>query len=179
MFIYLSMIESEEDKSKFERLYLTYRQQMYYSAKRILKDDYLAEDAVHLAFIKIIEHLEKINEEDCHKTKGFIVIVVEHIAIDLYNKRSKEDLVFLNRNDFDTVQQKQESSVSDSEDRIEALRAELPLNFSTVLRFKFSHGYSNLEISKILGISEENVRQRILRGKKHLSKLLNEGMVNA
>ncbi len=176
MFIYLSMIETEEDKSKFERLYLTYRQQMFFTANRILKDQYLAEDAVHLAFIRLIDNLEKINEEDCHKTKGFIVIVVEHIAIDLYNKRRKEDLISLDDNEFSAMQHKKDDTHSD--EGIEALIADLPVNYSTVLRLKFSHGYNNFEISKILEISEENVRQRILRGKKHLSKLLSEGMVD-
>ncbi len=37
MIIYLSIIESEEDKSKFEQLYITYRQTMFYVANRILR----------------------------------------------------------------------------------------------------------------------------------------------
>lgn len=36
-------------------------------------------------------------------------------------------------------------------------------------------GYSNEEISEILKISEENVRQRISRGKKRLIEILAEG----
>jgi len=35
---------------------------MFYVANSILKDEHLAEDAVHQAFIKIIENLNKINE---------------------------------------------------------------------------------------------------------------------
>jgi RNA polymerase sigma-70 factor (ECF subfamily) len=49
--IYLSIIDSEQDKNKFEILYTTYRKLMFYVANRILKDQYLAEDAVHQAFI--------------------------------------------------------------------------------------------------------------------------------
>ncbi len=50
MLIYLSMIELEEDKNKFEQLYITYKQTMFYVANRILKDEYLSEDVVHQAF---------------------------------------------------------------------------------------------------------------------------------
>ena len=41
-----------------------------------------------------------------------------------------------------------------------------------MLRLKFSQGYTNEEISKILKISEGNVRQRISRGKKKLAEIL-------
>lgn len=73
MLIYLSMIETEEDKSKFVQLYETYKNLMFYVSNRILNDEYLAEDAVHQTFIKIIENLDKIKEVRCHKTKSYIV----------------------------------------------------------------------------------------------------------
>lgn len=57
MLNYLTMIDSEEDKSKFEKLYLTYRQTMFYVANRIIKDEYIAEDIVHQSFLRLINHL--------------------------------------------------------------------------------------------------------------------------
>lgn len=53
MLICLSLIDSEEDKSKFEQLYLSYRQLMHHVALGILKDHHKAKDAVHEAFIPI------------------------------------------------------------------------------------------------------------------------------
>lgn len=46
--IYLSVIDAEQDKNKFEILYTTYRKLMFYIADQVLKDEYLAEDAIHL-----------------------------------------------------------------------------------------------------------------------------------
>ena len=92
MFIYLNMIESEEDKSKFEQIYNTHKQTMFYVANRIIKDQYLAEDIVHQAFLKIIDNLDKINEINCHKTRSFIVIIVQNLSIDFYRKRKREDI---------------------------------------------------------------------------------------
>lgn len=66
---YLSIIDTDQDKEKFEKLYTQYRRLMQYVAHDILKDDYLAEDAVHTAFIKIIANLNKIGDISCHKTK--------------------------------------------------------------------------------------------------------------
>ncbi len=173
MIIYLSTIDSKEDRSKFEQLYITYRQRMFYIANRILKDEYLSEDAVHQAFLRIIDNLDKIDKVDCHKTQGFIVVIVENIAIDFYRKRKRENNI-----SFDEIEiyigDMREDDIPILND-IETAILKLPTNYSTVLRLKFSQGYSNKEISDILNISEENVRQRISRGKKRLAKILTEG----
>lgn len=50
MIIYSSMLETEEDKSKFEQIYSKYKQIMFFVANRILRDEYLSEDAVHQHF---------------------------------------------------------------------------------------------------------------------------------
>lgn len=173
MLIYLSMIELEEDKSKFEQLYITYKQTMFYVANRILKDEYLSEDVVHQAFLRIIDNLSKIDKIDSHKSKGFIVIIVENIAIDFYRKRKRENHI-----SFDEVEIYIEDIKSNDNfilSDIEKAILKLPVNYSTVLRLKYSQGYSNEEISQILKISKENVRQRISRGKKRLTEILAEG----
>ena len=51
--IHLMMIDAEEDKQKFVILYETYRHLMMKVALNVLKDTFLAEDAVHEAFIKL------------------------------------------------------------------------------------------------------------------------------
>ena len=86
MLIYLSLLDSEEEISKFELIYSTYKKQMYYTANNILKDSHLAEDAVHNAFLRIINNLEKIEDINSHKTKGLIVIIVKNVSIDIYRK---------------------------------------------------------------------------------------------
>ena len=60
MIIYLQMIESDEDKSKFEQLYIMYKGLMFHVAMKILKNEFDAEDAVHQAFLSLIENLKKI-----------------------------------------------------------------------------------------------------------------------
>ena len=51
--LYLSLIDSDESKDKFEELYLKYRKQMKKIAFKILGDDGLAEDAVHIRSVSI------------------------------------------------------------------------------------------------------------------------------
>ena len=92
MLIYLAIIDSPEDQSKFEIVYNTYKSLMFYVADKILHNEQDAEDAVHNAFIKIAENIQKVGEPICPKTKSYVVTIVESKAIDIYraNQRRKE-----------------------------------------------------------------------------------------
>ena len=87
---YLNLIDSEDKKDKFESLYLKYRKHMKYIAIKILGDEQLAEDAVHNAFLKILNHLNKFQNIDCQETRNLIVIIIRSVSIDMYRKRKKE-----------------------------------------------------------------------------------------
>lgn len=56
---YLSMLEADEDKNKFEELYMKYRDDMYNIAFSILHNCEDAEDAVHDTFVSIANNFEK------------------------------------------------------------------------------------------------------------------------
>ena len=43
MLVYLAALDSERERTKFEQVYLTYRQVMFYTANSILRDPQLAE----------------------------------------------------------------------------------------------------------------------------------------
>lgn len=170
MLLYLALIEKEDDKRKFENLYVSYKQTMYYVAYRILKNIHTAEDAVHLAFIRVIKNLDKIDEKNSHKTKGFLVIITENIALDLYRKQKRENT--LSYDDLEPFMQHQSTYPSrDSEELYTAIK-KLPIKDATILELKYSHGYKDHEIGLILDISHDNVRKRISRAKLKLGELL-------
>lgn len=171
MLIYLALIEGEADKRKFERLYANYRQTMYYIAYGILKNRAVAEDAVHQAFLRVIDRLEKINEEDCHKTRGYLVIITKHIAIDMYRKQQREQALSYEELEYSVA----DTVGSDRTNEIWQAIDQLPANYSMVLKLVYSHGYTNKEAAQMLHITEENVRQRIARAKKKLAEILEEG----
>ena len=58
--IYLTLIETDEEKQKFIVFYEQYRKLMFYIAKEILKEDQLSEDAVQEAFLRIAKNFHKI-----------------------------------------------------------------------------------------------------------------------
>ena len=89
MLIYLQMLESPEEKSILEQIYLEYRGLMYHVAYEILHNEQDAEDAVHHAFVKIAENIKKITDPVCPKTHSYVVTIVEHQAIDQYTHAAR------------------------------------------------------------------------------------------
>ncbi|MBS5316116.1 MAG: sigma-70 family RNA polymerase sigma factor [Clostridiales bacterium] len=176
MFIYLMMLDTEEEKSKFEKVYFKYRQLMFQIANGILKDEYLAEDVVHKSFIKIMKHLDKIKEIECPKTKGFIVIIVKHAAIDLYRKRKRENTIQID----EEVLIEHRGTTVDQEviDKIEnpltAAILSLSYHYSEIILLKYNHNYADKQIAELLGLSEDNVKKRLQRAKKKLKEIMKE-----
>lgn len=73
MLIYLSLIEEDAEREKFEMLYDAYRNLMFYLANEILGDTQDSEDVVHQSLIKIIEILDKISQPRCPQTRALVV----------------------------------------------------------------------------------------------------------
>lgn len=174
MLIYLTMIESDDNRSKFEIIYREYRDLMLYIANRILGDTRDSEDVVHQAFLKIVDILEKIDEPKCHKTRALVVTIVERTAIDLYRRRRREKAVPLDEEYVNVPDTAQIDAAADRADLAVAI-ASLPTRYREVLLLRFDSGFSNREIAGVLSMSEENVRKTIQRAKEKLGRMLEEG----
>lgn len=167
MLIYLQMIEFEEDRSKFEQLYLKYRSLMLRVAMSILHNEQDAEDAVHQAFLSILNNLDKISSIDCLETKSYIVIIVERKSIDLI--RSQKKVVNLD----DEAEIGVEIPMPGDSPLAEAM-AKLPPRYREALQLRFFIGYSINEVAGVLGIEYGAAQRLILRAKDALEKRLKE-----
>lgn len=60
--LYLTLVDEEKDKEKFEKIYHAYRSQMAYVAMAIVHNEADAEDIVHNVFLNIASrHMDTIN----------------------------------------------------------------------------------------------------------------------
>ena len=161
--LYLMMLESPEDKSKFEELYYSYRNLMYYIARGILHDDGLAEDAVQEAFYRLVKNFSKIGEVNCNKTKKYIVLIIRSTVIDIYRKQTGKEAV------LSEEWQTEEESV---QDRVLQAIHELKPAYADILLMKYVQGLDNHEIAVLLKKREGAVRVSLSRAKKELEKKL-------
>ena len=165
MIVYLSMIDTPEDRSKFERLYMEYRDLMYHVAFKYLHNEQDAEDAVHQAFVKIAEKIDKVDGTICARTQGYVITIVENKAIDMYRYKEKHKTLELREDDEGIVIEYSGTN------RLTECMAKLPVKYRTVLLLRHYHGLSPSEIAKKMGLSEANVKKIDHRAKQKLRTL--------
>lgn len=169
---YLVLIDDEPSRLLFEEIYLLHRQTMVYAANRILHDQMMAEDATHDAFLRLMNHLDKISDPQCHKTRSFVVLIVRNIAIDYCRKLKR--LAETSYEEFDFIFEDPDldpAAVFEQMENREIYRqkvAKLRPIYAEVLTLKYSFEYADQEIAELLGITCETVRTRLRRARNQL-----------
>lgn len=181
MLVYLEMLETPEEKLKFEQLYFLYRDKMYAVAFKILHNENDAEDIVHESFKAIIENFEKINDISCHKTWNYIVTIVKNKSFTLYQKKKHhetsayEDWVEV---EMDFTPEKVTEELEVAEILAELIRS-LPFPYKEVLYLQYYNALSGEEIAKFIDKTPAHVRKISQRAKVMLKEeLLKRGIQN-
>ena len=170
---YLSLIESSEDKEKFEKLYEHYKRLLKYVATSMLKDSHLAEDAVNETFIKVIDTMHSIGEIECHKTQFFLVTILKNVCRDMLRKSKRDKAVSIE--DIEDIAYNSVDLLGNTElQYIFSAIASLPDTYRDIIQLKLYNDLADKDIAKIMCISNAAVRKRIQRGKEILRKKLAE-----
>lgn len=171
MMIYLQMLETTEQKVRFEDLYYTYKNLMFYVANQILRNEHDAEDAVQQAFFAIAKNFEKISEIKCPQTRSFIVTIVERKAIDIYRAKNRGGVVAFDEEFINVPHTAEADSIAARADLANAM-AMLPARYRELLLLKYDSGYSEQEIAEMCAMTKANVKKTIHRAKKKLEAIL-------
>lgn len=171
--LYLSMIDTDEDRAKFAALYERYSRLMFYIARQILDDEQLSEDAVQEALLRIARNMHKVGEVSCPQTRNFSVIITRNAALTMKKQScqaAEEELDVLDRARgnidelFEQVSKKQ----------LTECILKLPYIYRDALYLYHLYGYSLGETASLLGTSLENVKKRVQRARSMLRNMLIE-----
>ncbi len=171
--LYLSILDTVKEKNCFLELYDLYRQDMYKTAYYILKNHHEAEDAVHEAFMIIMKNLNKINEINCPRTRGYLIIIVKNVALKKYNKNKKTEYID-DKDVFEDTDIEEQVLSEIGYEKISEMMLLLPENYYQILYLSVYMGFDIKEISENLGITYENAKKRLQRAKLKLKKMLEE-----
>lgn len=169
----LSMATGQEaHQDKAAELYQCHGRLMLATARRMLNDPYLAEDAVSEAFIRILNNLDKINRMNGDQIRGFVVIIVRNICIDMLRKQGRSRAEPLEE-EYEGASEWEEPvfeevSVREACARLSDAVGRLRKEYSDVLYLKMEFGFSAREIADVLKIRPETVKMRLIRGRKAL-----------
>ena len=178
--LYLTYIDDEKDKDKFEKIYHAYKKQMAYVAMEIVQNEADAEDIVHDVFEKIaIRHMNTINQiSEEVDLRNYMLKATKNTALNWKEKRkrwtfSKDEIevepIGFNLSDnrfIDYLCKKMEY-----ERVLKAMKALEP-RYRDVLYYHFVLEMPVREVAKYLNQSVSATKQQLVRGKKKLLVLL-------
>ncbi|HMM69495.1 MAG TPA: RNA polymerase sigma factor, partial [Gudongella oleilytica] len=173
--IYLSMLDTEQERQKMTDLY-EHKYALLNYAMTIIRNQGMAEDAVHNAFISIIEKKEKYLNLDCMDFRRSAVIIVRNKCIDIlrkqkpYANKSVEELeIFLESDEVPVDEQ----VIFESEyELIRKYMNSIDEISKQVLLMKYILNMSYKEIGEELGMTPKHVDTRIMRAKEKVRKLI-------
>lgn len=176
LLFYTLLIEEDADRIKFEKIYTLYGKKMWYAANTVLSDAYLAEDAVHNAFIGIAKNIKRIDDAQSPKTLSYVITAAKNAAIDILRKNNTA--VHTDIDELYDVSDKESSSFYrnvEAEDFIEKALAAIPAVYRDVLYLLLAEEMSEKEIAVLLGRKPGTVHQQVRRGRKILKEELMKG----
>jgi RNA polymerase sigma-70 factor (ECF subfamily) len=174
--LYLAMLDNEQEKQTFTRIYERYKATCLHVALQITKDYALAEDAVHNAFLSIIKQRENFLSISCGKLRSRIVIIVKNKAIDILRKESKsipagDDIEEVPSGDEDFTLQIE--SKDGFEHWVRAI-GQIPELYRLTAELRFFHDMEYSEIAETLGITVKAVSMRLNRAKGMIQEIIRD-----
>lgn len=178
---YLSLIENENEKKKFEVVYLTYRKQMFVIANSILKNKYDAEDVVHDVFYYVASsHMDVINKaENLIDVRNYLLKSTKNVSMSLLRKRNTQSCY------FDRTRENSPAPTDNSfideiclrlnyQDILEVIDS-LDEKYREVLYYHFVLDLTIPETAELLNRNFNTVQKQLVRGKELLLKKVNKG----
>jgi len=178
------------DFQAFETLVNRYERVIWTLAKRILQQDQDAEDVVQETFLTALKHLEQLREGE--RFSAWLKQIAARHAYHLLRKRNAHPTLSLEMLQDPEGEEEQEpllppQLVSDWRDDphhllqqketmqiIEQALNELPEKYRTVFWLRDVEQLSTRETAELLGISEANVKVRLLRARLMLREKLTQ-----
>lgn len=168
---YLSLLETDEDKAKFELVYEEYRATMKIIARKYLKEQFI-EDALNDAFLRIINNIKGIDEVHSKKTAYFVALLTKHAAIDVLRGEFRNNHVELEQaENYPAVRGGNIFESLDCKMVLEQYK-NLPETHRDIIGLRIIAGYSYSQLAEHYGISNIAARKRVQRAREALNELL-------
>lgn len=168
-------IDNDNDRQFAERLYTDYRRLMLSEIKKIVNDNWDAEDVMQNALIKLMDRLELLRTLSRSHLVNYIITTCRNTAISLLREK-KRAVTYSFDETFDSLDESKivyihgtmEDQMIEEADRdlIYRVWCGLPPETRELLNAKYVLRQPDEEIAKTLGIKKNSVRMALTRAKR-------------
>jgi RNA polymerase sigma-70 factor (ECF subfamily) len=156
------------DLQAFDEIYDQTNRIVYYVIYQIVKEQSLAEDVMQDVYMRLVDKIDLYNPQTT--PKAWIVQMARNLAINEYNKRSKEMVV--EDEEIDLIAS---SSTSKETPLIDLARANLPEDEFLILMLCVGEDKTRKEVAEVIGLSISGVSWKLDQAMKKMKKLVKEG----
>lgn len=167
----LTLIDDENDKITFRKIYDTYERRLFAYSMSILHNTALSEEAVSETFLSLAKNFKKVHNLEPDEMIAYAVIINRNLCYDILKKenRQKSNIV---PDEF--IESKSDTYFNENFENMLVADAveKLPEIYRDAIMLKYFYGFSVKEISRQLHLSVGGVKSRLETARKILRKEL-------
>lgn len=175
---YLNLLETEDDKKIFEKLYEENKQKLFFIANKVLANEADAEDAVHTCFLNLAENFHKYREQSYVNLEKLCSVITKNVALDVV-RHKKFESTYSDNIDFldsslpdletdvlqDVMHREREEVLAKAMRQLtEEERALMYLRYGLLLKPK--------DIADLMNSSSMSIRKKTLHCRNKLARIL-------
>ena len=161
------------ERQALNLLYQQYKPQLLNICRQYAKEDDVAEDLLHDAFVVIFTSLDRLENAD--KLEAWMYAIVRNVGYH-YRQHADKELAALQQ----LAKEKPETTETDyiaDYNELQSLVTLLPQGYQQVFRLSVFEGLSHQEISQLLGITPHSSSSQLSHAKRMLRQLIRQSWV--
>lgn len=174
LMLYVSMLDREDDRRDFERIYHRYHDDIFRRVYRILQNTEEAKDAVQETWIRVLKSMEVLRGKDEAVVRTYIMTIARNQSITVLRKKKRERELF---EDFAAIESIEDSDLYEAceDEGIERVKACIDMLGDAqrdVIIMYYLYHRSLKQIAELFGISQAVAESRWNHGRVRLMELL-------
>ena len=154
-------------------LYQQYKPQLLKICRQYAKDDNVAEDLLHDAFVVIFTSLDRLENAD--KLEAWMYAIVKNVGYH-YRQHADKEQAALQQLAKEKPETTETGHIADYNE-LQSLVTLLPQGYQQVFRLSVFEGLSHQEISQLLGITPHSSSSQLSHAKQMLRRLIRQSWV--
>lgn len=161
------------ERQALNLLYQQYKPQLLNICRQYAKDDDVAEDLLHDAFVVIFTSLDRLENAD--KLEAWMYAIVRNVGYH-YRQHADKEQAALQQLAKEKPETTETGHIADYNE-LQSLVTLLPQGYQQVFRLSVFEGLSHQEISQLLGITPHSSSSQLSHAKQMLRRLIRQSWV--
>ncbi len=163
--MFLDLLDTQEEKDKFLRLYDKYVKLVYWIAVKRVHSHEVAEECIQETFLSIAKNFHKVGEVDDLMTKSYVATIAEGFAIKAYNKEHKA--VFVQTEDDEKLMSLANQNVDFRPDKVDSLDLSIAMDKllsdeeRNLVQLKYVYKFKVSELARMYGTTDYFINKKI------------------